>query len=143
MLTVVLATKNRAAILRETLEAFCQLQPPSSGWKLVIVDNGSIDQTPEVLASFAGRLPLQTLCEPTGGKNSALNTGLGFVEGDLTVFTDDDTFPHTAWLVELRNAADAQPAYSMFAERSCRDGRSLPPIGFNGWNTAPRMPLPI
>ena len=114
MLSVVLATKNRAAILRETLEAFCQLQPPSSGWKLVIVDNGSIDQTPEVLASFAGRLPLQTLCEPTGGKNSALNTGLGFVEGDLTVFTDDDTFPHTAWLVELRNAADAQPAYSMF-----------------------------
>jgi glycosyltransferase involved in cell wall biosynthesis len=114
MLTVLLATRNRATILREILEAFCRLQPPSSGWKLVIVDNGSTDQTPAVLASFADRLPLHAVCESTGGKNSALNTGLGFVEGDLTVFTDDDAFPHTDWLVELRSAADAQLAYSMF-----------------------------
>lgn len=114
MLTVLLATRNRVTILRETLEAFCRLQAPSSGWKLVVVDNGSTDQTLEALASFVGRLPLQTICEPTGGKNSALNTGLGFLEGDLAVFTDDDTFPHTNWLVELRNAADAQPEYSMF-----------------------------
>src|SRR5690242_14211481 len=114
MLTVLLATRNRAAILRETLEAFCHLQEPSSGWKLVIVDNGSTDETPAVLASFAGRLPLQTACEPNGGKNSALNAGLDFVEGDLTVFTDDDTFPNANWLVELRKAADARHEYSMF-----------------------------
>lgn len=114
MLTVLLATRNRAAILRETLEAFCRLQQPSSGWKLVVVDNGSSDQTPAVLASFSSRLPLHTVSEPTAGKNSALNTGLDLVEGDLTVFTDDDTFPHSDWLVELRNAADAQLGYSMF-----------------------------
>jgi len=114
MLTVLLATRNRAAILRETLEAFCLLQQPPLGWKFVIVDNGSTDQTPAVLASFANRLPLHTVCELTAGKNSALNTGLGLVEGDLTVFTDDDTFPHTDWLVELRSAADVQPAYSVF-----------------------------
>ena len=114
MLTVLLATKNRAAILRETLEAFCLLQEPSSGWKMVIADNGSTDQTPAVLASFADRLPLRTISARTGGKNSALNAGLGFIEGDLTVFTDDDIFPHPDWLIELRKAADAQPEYSMF-----------------------------
>src|SRR6185437_2364896 len=114
MLTVLMATKNRAATLRETLESFCRLQEPSSGWKLVIVDNGSTDQTPEILASFANRLPLHTLYEPANGKNSALNLGLGIVEGDLTVFTDDDVFPHADWLIELRKAADAQLAYSMF-----------------------------
>ena len=114
MLTVLLATRNRATILRETLEAFCRLQSPSSGWKLVIVDNGSTDQTSAVLASFANRLPLHTICEPTPGKNSALNTGLSFVEGDLTVFTDDDVFPQPDWLVELRNAADTRLAYSVF-----------------------------
>lgn len=114
MLTVLLATRNQATILRQTLEAFCHLQEPASGWKLVIVDNGSTDETPAVLASFTNRLPLQAACEPTGGKNSALNTGLSFVEGDLTVFTDDDTFPHSGWLVELRKAADANAAYSMF-----------------------------
>lgn len=114
MLTVLLATKNRAAILRETLEAFCLLQEPSSGWKVVVADNGSADQTPAVLASFADRLPLRTVSEPTGGKNSALNAGLGLIEGDLTVLTDDDIIPHPDWLIELRKAADAQPDYSLF-----------------------------
>lgn len=127
MLTVLLATRNRAPILRETLEAFCRLQKPSSGWKLVVVDNGSTDETSAVLASFANRLPLRTVSEPTGGKNSALNTGLGFVEGDLTVFTDDDAFPHTDWLVELRNAADAQPAYSVFGGAVVPHWESPPP----------------
>lgn len=127
MLTVLLATRNRVTILRQTLEAFCRLQAPSSGWKLVIVDNGSTDQTPAVLASFANRLPLHAVCEPAGGKNSALNTGLSLVEGDLTVFTDDDAFPQTDWLVELRNAADAQPTYSLFGGRIVPRWESPPP----------------
>src|SRR5260370_10532419 len=102
MLTVLLATRNRAAILRKILEAFCLLRQPLSGWKLVIADNGSTDQTAAVLASFADRLPLRTVSEPTAGKNSALNACLGLVEGDRTVFTDDHVFPHPEWLVELR-----------------------------------------
>src|SRR6202035_837014 len=36
------------------------------------------------------------------------------VEGDLTVLTDDDVFPHADWLIQLRNAADAQPTFSIF-----------------------------
>src|SRR6266851_8291804 len=128
MLTVLLATRNRAAILRETLGAYCHLQEPPSGWKLVIVDNGSTDQTATVLASFANRLPLHAVSEPTGGKNSALNTGLGFVEGDLAVFTDDDAFPHPDWLLELRKAAEAQPTYSMFGGAIVPRWASPPPL---------------
>jgi glycosyltransferase involved in cell wall biosynthesis len=114
MLTVLLATKNRAGILRNVLEAYCHLQPPPSGWKLVVVDNGSKDETGQVIASFTNRLPVQSVHEPKSGKNVALNTGLGLVEGDLTILTDDDAFPAPNWLLELRKAADAQPAYSMF-----------------------------
>src|SRR5208337_1912563 len=114
MLTVLMATRNRARILGDVLESYCHLEPPSSGWKLVIVDNGSTDHTPQVIASFANRLPLCSVCEPKLGKNNALNSGLGLVEGDLTVLTDDDAFPHTDWLVELRNAADTHLAHSVF-----------------------------
>ena len=39
---------------------------------------------------------------------------MSHVEGDLVVLTDDDVFPRRDWLVRLRTAADAQPAYSMF-----------------------------
>jgi glycosyltransferase involved in cell wall biosynthesis len=114
MLTVLLATRNRARTLRDVLGAFCQLESPPSGWKLVVVDNGSTDQTTQVIASFANRLPLHSVFESKIGKNFALNTGLELVEGDLAVFTDDDVFPRANWLTEMRKAVDAQLAYSMF-----------------------------
>lgn len=114
MLTVLLATKNRARILRDVLESFCHLQSPSGGWKVVVVDNGSTDETAQIIASFANRLPLHAVREPTLGKNNALNAGLAMAEGDLIVFTDDDVFPHPDWLVQLRKAADTEPGYTMF-----------------------------
>ncbi len=114
MLTVLLATKNRAGILREVLDSYCQLLPPESGWKLVVVDNGSTDETRQTVASFKDRLPLEYLFEPAPGKNAALNTGLEKLEGDLAVFTDDDAFPNPNWLIELRKAADAHTDFSIF-----------------------------
>jgi glycosyltransferase involved in cell wall biosynthesis len=114
MLTVLLATRNRAPILRDVLEAHCLLEAPPLGWKLVVVDNGSTDDTPQVFASFTNRLPLKWVVEPKIGKNFALNAGLEFLDGDLTVLTDDDAFPQRDWLVRLRGAADAHPQYSIF-----------------------------
>jgi glycosyltransferase involved in cell wall biosynthesis len=114
MLTVLFATRNRARVLLDVLDAFCGLESPAGGWKLVIVDNGSTDQTAQVLASFADRLPLHFVLEPKLGKNSALNAGLAFVQGDLTVLTDDDVFPRSDWLVEMRRAADQRAEYSIF-----------------------------
>ena len=114
MLSVLIATRNRARILRDVLETLCHLQHPSSGWELIVVDNGSSDDTAQVIASFANRLPLRPAHERELGKNRALNSGLELVNGDLVVFTDDDTFPCMGWLVQLRKAADTQPTYSMF-----------------------------
>ena len=114
MLTVLIATKNRAWLLPRVMESFCALQVPSSGWKLVVVDNGSTDGTGQVLAEFATRLPMHVLIETTPGKNNALNAGVRFIEGDLAVFTDDDVFPRTDWLLELRKAADVHTDYTLF-----------------------------
>lgn len=114
MLTVLMATFNGSRTLPVCLKAYCRLNPPSGGWKLVIVDNGSTDATARVIQSFASRLPIQYRQEPLPGKNAALNTGLRQVEGDLVVFTDDDAVPHEDWLTSLRNAADAQPEYTLF-----------------------------
>jgi glycosyltransferase involved in cell wall biosynthesis len=132
MLSVLLATRDRAGILRDVLETYCQIRPPASGWKIVVVDNGSTDATPQVLASFANRLPLHFVKEPKLGKNFALNTGLELVEGDLTVFTDDDAFPRPDWLVHLRQAADAQLAYSIFGGAVVPRWEALPPAWI-GW----------
>jgi len=114
MVTVLMATRNRAALLKEVLEAYCGLQSPRGGWKLIVVDNGSTDNTAEMVSGFRARLPIQYLLESRLGKNAALNTGILFCEGELVVFTDDDVLPHADWLVRLEDSADAHPQYSIF-----------------------------
>ena len=49
MLTVMFAARNRAGILSNVLEAFCQLQPLPVGWKLIVVDKGSAGETAQGL----------------------------------------------------------------------------------------------
>ncbi len=114
MLTVLMATRNGGRTLASVLECFSQLQAPSSGWKLVIVDNGSTDLTRNIIESFRTALPLTYVFEEALGKNVALNSGLAYIDGDLVVFTDDDVFPRPDWLVQFRRSADTHQAYSMF-----------------------------
>lgn len=114
MLTVLMATHNGAQTLPIVLGAYCDLQPPSGGWKLVIVDNASTDSTREVIHSFQNKLPMEYLLEPRIGKSYALNTGIEHVAGDLAVLTDDDAVPEPDWLRQIRLAAENRPEFSIF-----------------------------
>jgi L-malate glycosyltransferase len=127
MLTVVLATRNRSRILRQTLAAFSKLQAPMSGWKLVVADNGSSDETEDTVKAFSDRLPVQLLVEPRRGKNFALNTALATIEGGLTVFTDDDVFPRSDWLLRLQHAADAHREFAIFGGQIEPCWEAVPP----------------
>ena len=133
MLTVLLATRNGARTLPAVLEAYRALEAPAGGWNMVIVDNGSSDDSRAVITSFEAHLPLTYVFEPGAGKNRALNTGLGFVSGDLVVFTDDDTFPRPDWLVRLRDVADAHPSFGMFAGTILPRWETSPPAWILKW----------
>jgi len=139
MLSVVFATHNRAAGLPRVLEAFAALSSPPGGWKLLIVDNGSTDDTRAVLAGYAARLPLTVLDCPRPGKNRALNTAIPYLEGDLCVWTDDDVLPDREWLVRLRQAADLHPHATMFG------GTVLPewPEAVPPWLTERAVPFSV
>lgn len=117
MLTVFIATHNGAATLPRVLASYAGLQPPEGGWKLVVIDNGSTDDSPQLIRSFADRLPLVCLSEPHRGKNRALNSAVPALEGDLAVFGDDDGIPDADWLVQLRSAADGHRDYALFGGR--------------------------
>jgi glycosyltransferase involved in cell wall biosynthesis len=127
VLTVLLATRNGAATLPRVLDAYCALEPPPGGWKVVIVDNGSTDSSRDTIKSFTERLPLTYVYEPATGKNAALNTGLKSVSGDVVVLTDDDAVPKQDWLIRLREAADANPSASIFGGAVVPLWESKPP----------------
>jgi glycosyltransferase involved in cell wall biosynthesis len=97
--SVVIATYNRAADLRETLGSLAGLRP-DGGWEVIVVDNNSTDDTPLVIAESArkGRFPVVSLHEPQQGKSFALNLGLSHANGDVLALTDDDVVPSPEWL---------------------------------------------
>lgn len=113
-ISVLLATRDRARILEHTLQSFRDQQLQGRSWEVVVIDNGSSDDTPAVLQRAAAELPLVAQSEPLQGKNRALNKGLELVRGALVVFTDDDVVADSRWILELHAAAKRWPDAAIF-----------------------------
>ncbi|UGQ49225.1 glycosyltransferase [Massilia endophytica] len=128
---MLMATFNGASTLPRVLSAYCRLMVPACGWRLIVIDNGSTDDTPGILAQFARSLPMQVLHEPRRGKNIALNRGLDAAgrcgPHELLVFTDDDATPQPDWLVRLYDASWRQPLFDMFGGAIEPDWAAEPP----------------
>jgi glycosyltransferase involved in cell wall biosynthesis len=114
MLSVLIATHNGVDTIEQTLQAMSELDPPPGGWKLIIVNNASTDDSEARILSWQDRLPLRYLVEARLGKSVAMNTALSHAEGDFIVMTDDDVLPRRDWLKEWRRVADAYPHLDAF-----------------------------
>jgi len=122
-LSVIVCTRNRAGRLRAMLESACALAvPPDLAWELLVVDNGSGDDTAAVAAAFAGRLPLRLVREPVAGLCPARNRGVGEARGRHICWTDDDVLLDPAWLGAYAEAFRRHPEAAIFG------GRILPEL---------------
>lgn len=120
MISVLIATRNRGPELASQLQALAGMDAPESGWELIVIDNGSSDDTAARLRRLAqeGSLPLRPFTEPRRGKSRALNLGIREARGDLLVFTDDDAVTRRGWLRGFERAAAEHPNCPGFAGRS-------------------------
>jgi glucosyl-dolichyl phosphate glucuronosyltransferase len=106
VISVIIATFNRAALLVETLDALVRQEPPPGGFEVVVADNGPTDGTPDVARDAAARLPVVYLRVETPGKSFAVNAAIQRARGDLLVFTDDDVLVSPGWLAAWVRAFD-------------------------------------
>lgn len=90
MLSVVICTYNRAPLLIKVLESLCKQTLTADHFEVVIINDGSNDDTAAVVASYAKKLPLRYLYQRNAGLASAKNHGLFASRGDLVFFLDDD-----------------------------------------------------
>ena len=99
--SVIIATYNRARLLRQTLASLgTQVLPAGLDWEIVVVDNNSKDDTREVVDSCARQsgIPIRYVFEGRQGKSFALNSALPISRGRILAFTDDDITPRHDWL---------------------------------------------
>ena len=117
-ISVIIATHNRANILKETLENISRVDRDGIDAEFVIVNNNSCDQTENIVRQFADRLPLRYLFEPKPGQNCARNRALEQADlGRIVAFTDDDISPRSDWLKAIISACERWPDYSVFGGR--------------------------
>lgn len=101
--SIAICTRNRAAMLRETLEALARVHVPAAlPAEVLVVDNASTDATHEVVGAWqpAG-LARRYVREERPGVANCRNTALALAEGAVIVFLDDDVRPAGGWLAPM------------------------------------------
>lgn len=103
-LTVVIPTRDRRAILLETLERL-ERQTGAVAFEVVVVDDGSVDGTGEAVRELSGsRSYALTLIEEQGrGPAVARNRALAVARAPLCLFIDDDSWPREDLLARHRD----------------------------------------
>ncbi len=104
MISVVVATYNRAHMLREHIDSV--LAQEGIDFECVYVDDGSTDETPHVLESYAATHSdqIRWLRVTNRGQGLARNVGVDHAKGELLVFTDDDVVVPPGWLAALHES---------------------------------------
>lgn len=133
LFSVVICTFNRADMVGRAIRSV--LAQTFEGFELIVVDDGSTDETPSMIASFEDRR-MRIIRRLNGGLSAARNTGIAAASGRYVTFLDDDDRADPGWLESLAAAHGPQTG---FLSCTCRmvtpDGE---PVG-----NRPASPHPV
>jgi glycosyltransferase involved in cell wall biosynthesis len=110
--TIQLCTYNRAYLLPRVLDA-CFEQTASPGdYEVVLVDDGSRDETAAVIDAARRRAtcPFTVISQANAGLAKARNAGIAKARGERIIFIDDDVLPVPAFVAEHLRSHGAHPA---------------------------------
>ena len=137
-LDVVICTYDNPTLLDRSLAALGRQAGTGGTWGVLVVLNGSGDDTRQVVARHqaAGRIPaLRTVDEPVQGLTPARLRGVASTTAPWIAFVDDDCMLDERWVAEALAFAGAHPGAAGFGGRvvpSFGDGPGALPAGY-GW----------
>ena len=134
MVSVLVPVRDGARFLRAAIESV--LAQTLKDFELLIVDDGSQDETPEIVAEAARRDPrIKALSQPRTGLVAALNRGIAAARAPLIARLDADDIALPERLARQTETMEREPGLGLlgsFAEEIYEQGRALrtrkPPV---------------
>lgn len=131
LVSVLIDTYNYGRFVEQAVESVLTQDYPPERMELILVDDGSTDDTPERVAKYLegspGRAPVQYLRKENGGQASAFNCGIGRATGDLVAFLDADDYWLPGKLARVVEEFDRHPdaglVYHRLLERTESTGQ--------------------
>lgn len=102
-ISVVIPVYNGGKSVGATIE--CLLRQTRPALEVIVVNDGSTDNTPNILKGFGNSIKVIT--KNNGGPASARNVGIREASGSIIAFTDSDCFPDINWLNNLVKGFDS------------------------------------
>jgi GT2 family glycosyltransferase len=111
----VIPVHGRAGLTRQCVDAILA-KPPGIGFEVIVVDDGSPDDTLDVLRGYGDAIRVVARKE-NGGFARACNDGAAEAAGHYLVFLNNDTIPVAGWVDALARVADADPGVGVVGSK--------------------------
>lgn len=121
MISVIIPTHNRAALLEEALISLAAQTLPREQYEVIVVDDGSTDATRDVCGRFSSQMTLKYFFIENSGISAAKNLGIYASQYPLLLFFDDD------------DVADRHLLREHLKTHAQHPSESVAVLGFTGW----------
>jgi glycosyltransferase involved in cell wall biosynthesis len=96
VVSIVMPTWNRGAVIGAAIRSVQAQQFPD--WELIVVDDGSSDDTAQVVATFAADVRIRCVTQAHAGQCAARNNALKLAKGALIAYLDSDNLWYEGFL---------------------------------------------
>jgi len=105
--SVIIPTYNSGRTLGECLASVLGVDYPKEDLEVLVVDDGSTDDTKKVVEELAGKdRILKYLFQKNSGPATARNTGIRKAAGEIILLTDSDCIVQGGWIGKILGALD-------------------------------------
>ena len=138
-ISVVVCTYNRAMLLEKALRSLFAQKSEDVSYEIVVIDNNSADETPQVVESLKAEspVPLRYFRESRQGNAYARNAGVDQAAGSIVAFLDDDVIADENWVAVMKHAFTREPDLSFVGGKILPVWESDPPSWLTPAHWAP------